>query len=70
MSLNMGILTGIKKKVADTMERGNIAYIENTNRKQAKAREMGRGFKLFCAGGSNKKNGVGLLSRRNGKITL
>ena len=45
------------------MERRKIdlACVQETKWKGAKAREIGGGFKLFYNGGNNKRNGVGII---------
>ena len=66
MSINLGAMTGKSREVADTMERRNIdiACVQETKWKGAKAREIGGGFKLFYNGGNNKRNGVGVIVKK------
>ena len=59
-------MTGKSREVADTMERRKIdlACVQKTKWKGAKAREIGGGFKLFYNGGNNKRNGVGIIVKK------
>ena len=56
-------MTGKSREVADTMERRKIdlACVQET---KWKAREIGGGFKLFCNGGNNKRNGIGIIVKK------
>ena len=63
MSLNIGTMTGKSRELADTMTRRNIdiACIQETRWKGAKAREIGEGYKMFYPGYNTKKNGVAIV---------
>ena len=61
MSLNIGTMTGKSRELADTMTRRNIdiACIQETRWKGAKAREIGEGYKMFYHGYNNKEKRSG-----------
>ena len=63
MSLNIGTMTGKSKELADTMTRRkiDIACIQVTMWKGAKARGIGEGYKMFYHGYNTKKNGVAIV---------
>ena len=63
MSLNIGTMTGKSRELADTMTRRNIdiACIQETMWKGAKAREIGESYKMFYHGYNTKKNGVAIV---------
>ena len=63
MSLNIGTMTGKSRELADTMTRRNIdiACIQETKWKGAKAREIGEGYTMFFHGYNTKKNGVAIV---------
>ena len=52
MSLNIGTMKGKSRELADTMTRRkiDIACIQETQWKGAKAREIGEGYKMFYHG--------------------
>ena len=58
LSINLGTMMGKSREVAHTMERRKIdlACVQETNWKGAKAREAGGGFKLFYNGGNLNGN--------------
>lgn len=60
-ALNVGTLTGGSRELADTHNnrRIDIACIQETKWKGAKARDIGEGFKLFY-NGNQAQNGVGI----------
>ena len=59
-------MTGKSREGADTMERRktDLACVQETKWKGAKAREITGGFKLFYNGGNNKRNGVGIIVKK------
>ena len=63
MSLNIGTMTGKSRKLADTMTRRkiDIACIQETRWKGAKAREIGEGYNMFYNGYNTKKSGVAIV---------
>ena len=63
MSLNIGTMTGKSIELADIMTRRNIdiACIQETRWKGAKAREIGEGYTMFYHGYHTKRNGVAIV---------
>ncbi|VDO87373.1 unnamed protein product [Heligmosomoides polygyrus] len=59
-TLNVRILTGISREVADLMKRRRIEILclQETRWKGAKAKEIGEGVKLLYNGEDTKRNGV------------
>ena len=64
-TLNVGTMTG-KGKVADLMEpRGvDILCVQETRWKEERARCIGGGYKMWYCGSGNKKNGVGIILKK------
>ncbi|KAK3563836.1 hypothetical protein QTP86_002735 [Hemibagrus guttatus] len=62
-TLNVGIMTGKGRELADMMERRkvDILCVQETRWKGSKARSIGAGFKLFYYGVDSKRNGVGVV---------
>ena len=63
-TLNIGTMTG-RREMADMMERRNvdILCLQETKEKGSKARNIGRGSKLFYNGADGRKNGIGIMVR-------
>ncbi|KAK3515726.1 hypothetical protein QTP70_030172, partial [Hemibagrus guttatus] len=62
-TLNVGIMTGKGRELADMMERRkvDILCVQETRWKGSKARSIGAGFKLIYYGVDSKRNGVGVV---------
>ena len=60
---NIGSLTGKGRELVDVMQRRNIKIlcIQETKWKGNSARKIGEGYKVYYAGESTKKNGVGII---------
>ncbi|KAK3541694.1 hypothetical protein QTP86_001113 [Hemibagrus guttatus] len=65
-TLNVGTMTGKGRELADMMERRNvdILCVQETRWKGSKARSIGAGFKLFYYGVDSKRNGVGVVLKK------
>ena len=65
-TLNVGTMTGKGKEVADVMERRrvDILCVQETRWKGERARCIGGGYKMWYCGSGNKKNGVGIISKK------
>ena len=59
MSLNIGTMTGKRRDLADTRRKIDIACIQETKWKGAKAREIGEGYKMFYHGYYTKEKRSG-----------
>ena len=64
-TLNIGTMTGKGRELADMMERRNvdILCLQETKRKDSKARNIGGGCKIFYNGADGRKNGIGIVVR-------
>ena len=64
-TLNIGTMTGRRREPAHMMERRNvdILCLQETKWKGSKARNIGRGCKLFYNGADERKNGIGIMVR-------
>ena len=62
-TINVGTMTGRSRELADTLKnrRIDIACVQETKWKGAKARDIGEGFKLFYNGARTTQNGVGIV---------
>ncbi|KAK3534387.1 hypothetical protein QTP86_014424, partial [Hemibagrus guttatus] len=65
-TLNVGTMTGKGRELADMMERRkvDILCVQETRWKGSKARSIGAGFKLFYYGVDSKRNGVGVVLKK------
>ena len=65
-TLNVGTMTSKGRKVADLMERRrmDILCVQETRWKGEKARCIGGGYKMWYCGSENKKNGVGIILKK------
>ncbi|KAK3568621.1 hypothetical protein QTP86_010633 [Hemibagrus guttatus] len=65
-TLNVGTMTGKGRELADVMERRkvDILCVQETRWKGSKARSIGAGFKLFYYGVDSKRNGVGVVLKK------
>ncbi|KAK3557054.1 hypothetical protein QTP70_024466, partial [Hemibagrus guttatus] len=65
-TLNVGTMTGKGRELADMMERRkvDILCVQETRWKGSKARSIGAGFKLFYYGVDCKRNGVGVVLKK------
>ena len=59
-------MTGKGREVADLMERRgvDILCVQETRWKGERARCIGAGYKMWCCGSVNKKNGVGIILKK------
>ena len=64
--LNVGTMTGKGREVADLNERRvvDILCVQETRWKEEKARCIGGGYKMLYCGSENKKNGVGIILKK------
>ena len=64
-TLNIGMMTGRGRELADMMERrnGDILRLQETKWKRSKARNIGGGCKIFYNGADGRKNGIGIVLR-------
>ncbi|MGL4931832.1 MAG: endonuclease/exonuclease/phosphatase family protein, partial [Aeromonas sp.] len=62
-TLNIGTLTGRTRELADALNtrRVDIACMQETKWKGAKARDIGEGYKLYYYGVTNNRNGVAII---------
>ncbi|KAK3574074.1 hypothetical protein QTP86_002875 [Hemibagrus guttatus] len=62
-TINIGTMTGRSRELADTLKARqiDIACVQETKWKGAKARDIGEGFKLFYIG-TQPQNGVGIVT--------
>ena len=60
---NVGTLTGKGREIADVMERRKVRIlcIQETKWKGKSAKILGNGYKLYYAGESNRRNGIGII---------
>ena len=65
-TLNIGTMTGRGRELEDMMERRNvdILCLEETKWKGSKARNIGGGCKIFYNGADGRKNGIGIVLRK------
>ena len=65
-TLNVGTMTGKGREVADLMERRgvDILCVQETRWKGKKAKCIGGGYKMWYCGSENKKNGVGIILKK------
>ena len=65
-TLNVGIMSGKGKEVVDLMERRgvDILCLRETRWKGKRARCIGGGYKMWYFGSGNKKNGVGIILKK------
>ena len=65
-TLNVETMTGKGREVADLMERRgvDILCVQETRWKEEKARCIGGGYKMWYCGSENKKNGVGIIFKK------
>ena len=59
-------MTGKGREVADLMERRgvNILCVQETRWKEERPRCIGGGYKMWCCGSGNKKNGVEIILKK------
>ena len=64
-TLNIGIMTGRGRELADMIERRNVDILcpQETKWKRSKARNIGGGCKIFYNGADGRKNGIGIVVR-------
>ena len=64
-TLNIGMMTGRVRELADMMEQRNvdILCLQETKWKGSKARNIGGGCKIFYNGADGRKNGIGIVVR-------
>ena len=64
-TLNIGMMTGRGRVLADMMNRRNvdILCLQETKWKGSKARNIGGGCKIFYNGANGRKNGIGIMLR-------
>ena len=64
-TLNIGMMTGRVRELADMMEQRNvdILCLQETKWKGSKARNIGGGRKIFYNGADGRKNGIGIVVR-------
>ena len=60
---NVGTLTGKGREIVDVMERRKVRIlcIQETKWKGNSAKILGNGYKLYYAGESNRRNGIGII---------
>ena len=65
-TLNVGIMTSKGREVVDLMERREeeILCVQETRWKGKRARCIGGGYKMWYFGSGNKKNGVGIILKK------
>ena len=65
-TLNIGTMTGRGRELEDTMERRNvdILCLQEIKWKGSKARTIGGGCKIFYNGADGRKNGIGIVVRK------
>ena len=65
-TLNVGTMTGKEREVADLMERRgvDILCVQETRWKGERARCIGGGYKMWYCGSGSKKNGVGIILKK------
>uniref|UniRef100_A0A914XF57 Endonuclease/exonuclease/phosphatase domain-containing protein n=1 Tax=Plectus sambesii TaxID=2011161 RepID=A0A914XF57_9BILA len=63
-TLNIRTLTGRGRELANLLRRGrvNVASLQETQWKEAKAKELGDGYKLLYNGGPSGQNKVGVIN--------
>ena len=66
-TLNVGTMTGKGREVADHIERRSVDVlcVQETWWKGEKARCIGGGYKLWYCVSENKKNGVGIVMKKD-----
>ena len=66
-TLNVGTMTGKGREVADLMERRgvDVLCVQETRWKGAKAKCLGGGYKLWYCGSETKRNGVGIVLKKD-----
>ena len=66
-SLNIGTMTGKGREVTDLMERRRVGVlcVQETRWKEAKARCMGGGYKMWYCESGNKRNGVRIVPKND-----
>ena len=65
-TLNIETMNGIGRELADLVERRNVSILclQETKWKGSKARDIGGGCKLFYNGANRRKNGIGIVLRK------
>ena len=66
-TLNVGMMTGKSRELADVMERRKVdaLCVQETQWKGEKAQCIGGGCKLWYNSSNNKRNGVGIVLRKD-----
>ena len=66
-TLNVGTMTSKGRETADLMERRgvDILRVQETRWKGERARYIGGGYKMWYCGSENKKNGVGIILKKD-----
>ena len=66
-TLNVGTMTGKGRGLADIMQRRkvDVLCVQETRWKGNKARDSGNGCKLYCYGEDGRRNGVGIILRKD-----
>src|SRR4029079_18832340 len=62
-TVNVGSLSGKSMEVAELLRERNVKIecVQETRWRRSSAREIGEGYKLFYAGESSGRNGVGVI---------
>ena len=65
-TLNVRTVTGKEREVTDLMERRgvDILCVQETRRKGKRARCIGGGYKMWYCGSENKRNGLGIILKK------
>ena len=65
-TLNVGTITSKGREVADLMEQRGVdtLCVQETHRKGERARCIGGEYKMWYCGSGNKKNGVGIILKK------
>ena len=66
-TLNVGTMTGKGRELADIMQRRkvDVLCVQETRWKGNKARDIGNGCKLYYYGEDERRNGVGIILRKD-----
>ena len=66
-SLNVGTMTGKSREIVDMMECRNVDVlcVQETRWKGAKARCMREGYKIWYCSSDSKRNGVGIIIKKD-----
>ena len=66
LTVNLVTMTGMSREVANILKRRRVAIacVQETKWKDAKAKEIGVGYKMYYFGTSNNRNGVAVILER------